>query len=55
MTYFDVYFSMSHGLEIDFPFFGMTVSTSALAVVALAVIALRVRKVYFLDRKRGRK
>lgn len=49
--YFDIYFSASHGLEIDFPFFGMTVSTPVLAVAVLSVVALRVRKV-LRDRKR---
>lgn len=50
-NYFDIYFSVAHGLEIDFPFFGMTVSTSAIVVVTLVVVALRVRKV-LRDRKR---
>lgn len=45
MTYFSVYYSVSNGFEIDFPFFQMTISTAALVVIASAVVALRIAKV----------
>lgn len=51
MNYFDIYFSINHGFEIDFPFFGMTLSTPAIAVIALSVVALRTRKI-LRDRNR---
>ena len=52
---FDIYFSLAHGFEIDFPFLAFWLPTEAVAVLTIAVIALRIRKVYFLNGKRGRK
>lgn len=53
--YFDVYFSTHSGLIIEFPFLTLEIAPQFVYLTLLAVIALRVRKVYFLDRKRGRK
>lgn len=53
--YFDIYFSNAHGLEIDFPFVNLSVPTAVVYVALVIVTALRIRKVYFLDKKRGRK
>lgn len=50
--YFDIYFSVEHGFIIDFPFLDFKLSTAAIAVIATAVIALRVRKV-LKNRKRA--
>jgi hypothetical protein len=52
---FDIYFSLAHGFEIDFPFVSFWLSSEAFVISAVVVIALRIRKVYFLDNKRGRK
>jgi hypothetical protein len=49
--FFDIYFSLAHGFEIDFPFLNLWLSTESIAVLTVAVIALRVRKV-LRDRKR---
>lgn len=49
--FFDIYFSLAHGFEIDFPFLNLWLSTESIAVIALAVIALRIRKV-IRDRNR---
>lgn len=55
MNFFDIYFSVTRGLEIDFPFLHFWLSTPALSVIALSLIALRVRKAYYTNTKRGRK
>jgi len=52
--YFDIYFSHIHGLEIDFPFVNLLLPSSVVYFALIAVVALRVRKVYFLDKRRGR-
>lgn len=51
MVYFDIYFSTREGLQIDFPFLQLEIPTYALAIVALSVVVLRVRKL-IADRKR---
>lgn len=51
MTYFDIYFSIPEGLQIDFPFLQLEIPTYALAIVALSVVVLRVRKL-IADRNR---
>jgi hypothetical protein len=52
---FDIYFSLVHGFEIDFPFLSFWIPTQTVAFLIIAFVALRIRKVYFLDNKRGRK
>jgi hypothetical protein len=51
MIYFDIYFSARSGLQIDFPFLQLEIPTYALAIVAISVVVLRVRKL-IADRKR---
>lgn len=53
--YFDIYFSNFHGLEIDFPFLNVLIPSSVVYVALVIGIALRIRKVYFLNSKKGRK
>lgn len=50
---FDIYFSLAHGFEIDFPFVSFWLSTQAFVLISVLVIALRIRKVFFLNSKRG--
>lgn len=52
---FDIYFSLAHGFEIDFPFVSFWLSTEFVILSVVSVIALRIRKVFFLNSKRGRK
>lgn len=55
MNFFDIYFSVTRGLEIDFPFLHFWLSTPAVSVILISVVALRVRKLYNTNPKRGRK
>ena len=48
---FDIYFSLAHGFEIDFPFVSFWLSTEVVVATLCVVIALRIRKV-LRDRKR---
>ena len=50
--FFDVYFSLAHGFEIDFPFLNLWLSTQSILVVLISVILLRIRKI-LIDRKRN--
>lgn len=52
---FDIYFSLAHGFEIDFPFVNFWLSTEFVILSFVAVVALRIRKVFFLTSKKGRK
>lgn len=42
---FDVFFSVSHGFSVDFPFVQFSISTPALVVLAIAFVAFKVAKV----------
>ena len=56
MFYFDFYFSPQAGLIIELSdLFTFEISPAIVYVSLIAVVALRIRKVYFLDKKRGRK
>lgn len=56
MFYFDFYFSPQVGLVIELSdLLTFEISPAIVYATLLAVVALRIRKVYFLDRKRGRK
>lgn len=48
---FDIYFSLAHGFEIDFPFLNLWLSTESVVATLCVVIALRIRKV-MRDRNR---
>ena len=41
---FDVFFSVSHGFDLDFPFIQLSISTPALVVGLVSLVALRVVK-----------
>ena len=49
---FDIYFSLAHGFEIDFPFLAFWLPTELFLTIIVLVIALRIRKV-FISRNRN--
>lgn len=56
MFYFDFYFSPELGIQIELSdLLTFEISPAIVYASLIAVIALRIRKVYFLDKKRGRK
>lgn len=42
---FDIFFSVNHGLSVDFPFLSLSISTPALVVALVLVVAVKVAKV----------
>lgn len=51
---FDIYFSTSHGFEIDFPFLHFWISTPTVALIFVSALALKIRN-YNNSRKRVKK
>ena len=43
--FFDIYFSVSQGFAVDFPFVKFNISTPALVLALVAVVTLKVAKV----------
>lgn len=46
----DIFFSNSHGFELNTPFIHLWISSAAVYLTALGVIALRVRKIILTRR-----